>query len=106
MQIDDALPYWRGRPVSNRVWFGVMSLIWFVLLMALMWLHIIVFAGASWGTLGFFVTGGASAIYLLKYGPKALEVNGQSMLWLGMLWGFDFPYVVVASLVFSGLIRF
>ena len=105
-EMDDALPYWRGRPVSNRVWFGAMSLVWFLLLMALFWPHIIVYAGASWGTLGFFATGGASAIYLMKHGPKALEANGQNTLWLSMLWGYDLPYVVVASLVFSGLIRF
>ena len=105
-EMDDALPYWRGRPVSNRVWFGAMSLVWFLLLMALFWPHIIVYAGASWGTLGFFATGGASAIYLMKHGPKALEANGQNTLWLSMLWGYDLPYVVVGSLVFSGLIRF
>ena len=104
-QMDDALPNWRGHPVSDRVWFGVMSLAWFLLLMALLLPHIIVYAGASWGTLGFFVTGGASAIYLMTHGPKALEANDQNTLWLSMLWGYDLPYVVVASLVFSGLIR-
>ena len=103
-QEDDTRLYWRGRPVSHRVWFGVVSLAWFVLLLIMIWPRVVVWPGVGWGTLGFFATGGVSVAYLTKYGPRALDINGQNILWLGMLWGYDLPYMVIASLVFSGLL--
>lgn len=103
---DDVPLSWRGRPISRRAWFGVAALLWFALFLSLIWPRIVVLPGLGLGSAGFFLTGAVSAVYLAKFGPSALSTNSQNMLWLGMLWGYDFPYVVVASLVFSGLLRF
>ena len=102
---DDSVLYWEGRPVSQRALFGVAALGSFAVLLLMIWPRVAIWPGVGWGTLGFFVSGGASAAYLWRHGPGALEVNSRSMLWLGMLWGYDLPYMVIASQVFLGVLR-
>ena len=95
----DQGPYWRGHALSTRSWFGIASAAWFLLLMVLVWPHL-GFASAF-----FFISVLLSVAYLAKFGPDALRVNDRNMLWLGMLWGYDMPYMIIASLMFSGVVK-
>lgn len=97
---DDSALHWRGRPISRGALFGAVTLAWFLLLLLMLWPR------SGMASVWFFVTGGISAIYLTMQGPRALTASYQNTFWLGMLWGYDLPFVVIASLVLSGFLRF